>query len=161
MEDDEDRRCIYLVDPSGNSTTFFSYKATLIDVPTLHLELHLKQKSKEELMEKIRKMLVHGISNGSVVVIHNANNQVDLAEFFEGQAYWNPGKIFASPAHFDEKWYRSTMVKPTDEDNFGNKGTLFANSKTQLIYSVSKDIPFDEIPALKGTKKEFRCIKIK
>lgn len=35
--DGKDRRCIYLVDPVGNSYTFFKYKGRLIDLADLHI----------------------------------------------------------------------------------------------------------------------------
>lgn len=44
--DEEDRSCVYLVDGTGNSFTFFKYKARLIDVSSEVIAVAIKKKSK-------------------------------------------------------------------------------------------------------------------
>jgi hypothetical protein len=40
----EDKRCLYMIDEGGNSYTFFKYKGRLIDLPSLHMDIHIKSK---------------------------------------------------------------------------------------------------------------------
>jgi hypothetical protein len=104
-------------------------------------------------METIRKKLVYGITQGEAVVFHVGNNELDLDEFFKGETFWEPNQLFRSPEAFNEEWYRSKVVKPTDTDNFGNQGTIYPSKETHLI-------PFGNVKWLKDNKKYFRKLKI-
>jgi len=46
--DEDDRSCVYLVDQTGNSFTFFKYKARLIDVSSEIISASINKKTKEE-----------------------------------------------------------------------------------------------------------------
>ena len=61
---DTDRRCVYLVDHTGNAYTFFKYKARLIDVSACMLQVTMSKKTKEDVVEEIRKGLTYGIKQG-------------------------------------------------------------------------------------------------
>jgi hypothetical protein len=44
--DEQDRSCVYLIDETGNSFTFFKYKAKLIDVASEVIAVGIQKKSK-------------------------------------------------------------------------------------------------------------------
>lgn len=44
--DEDDRSCVYLVDQTGNSFTFFKYKARLIDVSSEIISASINKKTK-------------------------------------------------------------------------------------------------------------------
>ena len=43
---DTDRRCVYLIDHTGNAYTFFKYKAKLIDLPYIMLQVTMGKNTK-------------------------------------------------------------------------------------------------------------------
>ena len=55
---------MYLVDQTGNSFTFFKYKAMLIDVSSEIIAVNISKKTKEEAIEAIRRGLTYGLSKG-------------------------------------------------------------------------------------------------
>lgn len=66
------------MDETGNSYTFFKYKGRLIDIPSSHLDIHVKNKPRESVMEEIRKQLLFGLKQGEAVVIHVGSNEIDI-----------------------------------------------------------------------------------
>ena len=55
---------MFLIDESGNSFTFFKYKAArLIDLPSLLISVGIGEKTKEEAIEEIRKGLTFGLNS--------------------------------------------------------------------------------------------------
>lgn len=95
--DSEDRRCVFLVDKTGNAYTFFKYKAKLIDLSLLNIELSMGKRDRVDIMEEIRKGLTYGIKNGEVVVLHLGENKFDANEMLKGEKFWDPKQLFRSP----------------------------------------------------------------
>lgn len=121
----EDRRCVFLVDTTGNAYTFFKYKARLVDLSSTYLEVSIGKKDKSEAMEEIRKGLLYGIKQGEAVILHLGENQVDMNEFLKDEKFWNPKQLFRLPEKFDSEWYRANVMKPNDKDMFGNEGSFY------------------------------------
>ena len=46
----EDKRCVFLTDKSGNAYTFFKYKAKLIDLSAMNIELNIGKRDKADIM---------------------------------------------------------------------------------------------------------------
>ena len=137
--DGEDKRCVYLIDHTGNAEVFFKYKATRhIDVASLMLEVSISKKSKEEAVEEIRKGLVYGMHAGGPVIFHCGEMNLDVNEFLKGQPFWDPKQLFQPPNKMSQEWFRSKIMKPTDKDSFGNEGSLFAKDNYILFLSLKK-----------------------
>lgn len=51
-------------------------------------------------------------------------------------------------------------MKAEDKDIFGNVGSFFPSKEFVIFVSMDKDVQFDNVKWLHGTKKEFRRIKI-
>ena len=117
---DKDRRCVYLIDHTGNAYTFFKYKAKLIDLPSIMLSVTMGKTTKEEAIEEIRRGLVYGIKQGECVIFHIGDVTLDVDAFLKGTSFWNPLQLFRPPEKMDQEWYRANLMKPTDKDAFGN-----------------------------------------
>lgn len=156
--EDDDRRPIYLVDAPGNSYTFFKYKGRLIDVPSYHLEQHIKGRPKEEIMETIRKQFVYGIKRGETVVFHIGDGGLDIDEFFKGQLFWQPEQLFRRGGAYDDKWFQTNLAKMSDNDPYDGSSNVmpYPSEKVLMIVSTSKDLPITSLPWLKPCLKGFR-----
>lgn len=135
---EDNRQNVFLIDQTGNAYTFFKYKAKLIDVDSLFVSVNISQKTKEEVVEEIRKGLTYGLKAGESTVFHIGARNEEINDLLKGEKFWEPKNLFRPPSKMDSDWYRSKLMKETDKDVFGNEGSLFPSDTYRIFISCTK-----------------------
>lgn len=135
---EENRKNVLLIDETGNAFTFFKYKAKLIDVESLFTAVSISQKTKESAVEEIRKGLTYGLKSGQCTIFHIGAFNVEINDFLKNEKFWEPQNLFRPPSKIDQNWYQSKLMKETDEDPFGGKGTLLPSDSYRIFVSCSR-----------------------
>ncbi len=132
-EAQETKKALLFFDETKNLSVFFSYKATLFELNKEMLSMALKKKTKEEVNERFRKMIVNTMKSGDNLAIFVDSSIPNFKEEFTDATCVHPD-IFDLEVMDKKENYKTMVREEEDVDNFGNKG--WYEKKDDWIISV-------------------------
>ena len=121
---EENNKPFLFVNPTGTLETFFTYKALLIDIFKMKMNLQLKPEKKPEIQNELQTAFEGGMKIGNWLVFNlGRDSTFDLVGFLKQFPFYD--KDMFQPDKIKDKKYclnHKILREENDVDVFGNKG---------------------------------------
>lgn len=126
-------RNLIIFDGTGSAEVFFSYKAHLVDVGKLLVALQTGKKTKEEVIETIRKSLVYCMKAGERMVLNCGKIAPDFTGLLNTAGSFPSDLVFNRQEWKKEANYMKVVRDDENIDLMGNRNCYMMNSRFYIV----------------------------